>query len=250
MKEQKEEDKKEEETGQMENNIKELEWVHQGDLGAYRQNYYREKMNILPCDFPEQVALMQQKYVEGLSWVFQYYYKGCISWDWYYPFHYAPFAQDLSSVDLLNLDMNMGKPFRPIDQLMAVLSPYSISAIPESLKPLMSEPSSEIIDFYPLDFKVDVKGKRFAWMGEVILPFINEARLLSAIGKNDQSLTPQEQESNALGSCYLYLHLPNHPYTSLSMDSHGIAGTLTNRTLFKQEKVVRFGYETPQYTPH
>ena len=40
----------------------------------------------------------------------------------------------------------------------------------------MVEEDSEIVDFYPRDFHVDIKGKRFAWMGEVILPFIDEDR--------------------------------------------------------------------------
>lgn len=64
---------------------------------------------------------------------------------------------------------------------MAVLSPKSSHAIPECLRPVMEDPMSEIIDFYPTDFYTDTKGKKFAWMGEVILPFIEEDRLLKAI---------------------------------------------------------------------
>lgn len=93
----------------------------------------------------------------------------------------------------MKVEFNYGVPFRPIDQLMAVLSPYSISAIPESLKRLMIDPNSEIIDFYPLDFEVDTKGKRFSWMGEVLLPFIEENRLLTSIRKYEDSMEEEEK---------------------------------------------------------
>ncbi len=56
----------------------------------------------------------------------------------------------------------------------------------------MLNDSSEIIDFYPKDFKVDTKGKRFAWMGEVILPFIDEDRLLGAIKQFEYKLDEYE----------------------------------------------------------
>lgn len=47
----------------------------------------------------------------------------------------------------------------------------------------MSNDDSDIIDFYPKDFFVDLKGKKYAWLGEVILPFIEEDRLLNAAKK-------------------------------------------------------------------
>jgi hypothetical protein len=33
--------------------LKSLEWVEDGDMGAYREKYYKDKMDIEPKDFPE-----------------------------------------------------------------------------------------------------------------------------------------------------------------------------------------------------
>jgi len=40
---------------------------------------------------------------------------------------------------------------------------------------------SPIIDFYPSKFYVDLKGKTVEWLGEVILPFIDDNRLLKCV---------------------------------------------------------------------
>ena len=42
----------------------------------------------------------------------------------------------------------------------------------------MENDDSPIIDFYPKKFYVDVRGKPFEWLGEVLLPFIDEDRLI------------------------------------------------------------------------
>jgi 5'-3' exoribonuclease 2 len=89
-------------------------------------------------------------------------------------------ASDLTHLNF-KVEFEKGTPFRPVDQLMAVLSPRSAHAIPSCLRPLMEDKNSPIIDFYPKDFVTDTEGKKFAWMGEVILPFIDEKRLLLAI---------------------------------------------------------------------
>lgn len=58
------------------------------DFAAWRNIYYMKKMQI---DESNLNALITS-YIEGLMWTFQYYYIGCPSWDWYYPYYYAPLA--------------------------------------------------------------------------------------------------------------------------------------------------------------
>jgi 5'-3' exoribonuclease 2 len=51
---------------------------------------------------------------------------------------------------------------------------------------------SPIIDFYPIDFKIDLNGKKFAWQGVALLPFVDETRLFKALEPYYLELTQAE----------------------------------------------------------
>lgn len=50
--------------------------------------YYHDKFGFTPFDEPKHLAL-RKAYIEGLVWNLKYYYEGCVSWEWYFPYHYG-----------------------------------------------------------------------------------------------------------------------------------------------------------------
>lgn len=171
---------------------------------GYADRYYEQKFKVDPQDiaFRNKVA---RAYVEGLAWVLLYYFQGCPSWTWYYPYHYAPFAADFVELDKMNINFEKGTPFKPFEQLMGVLPAASNHAIPEAFRSLMSDEDSEIIDFYPSDFPIDLNGKKFAWQGVALLPFIDEKRLLDAMATRYPLLSADDVARNAMGKDVLIM---------------------------------------------
>uniref|UniRef100_A0A7N6AMJ8 5'-3' exoribonuclease n=1 Tax=Anabas testudineus TaxID=64144 RepID=A0A7N6AMJ8_ANATE len=208
---------------------------------GWKQRYYKTKfdVDVTDEDFRQRVV---KSYVEGLCWVLRYYYQGCASWKWYFPFHYAPFASDFKDIKGMFTDFEKGtKPFKPLEQLMSVFPAASGNFLPQTWRNLMTGPDSSIIDFYPDDFAIDLNGKKYAWQGVALLPFVDERRLRAALADVYPDLTPEEVKRNSLGSDVLFLG-KSHPlfdfiqelYRTESHEGteippelcHGIQGTL------------------------
>ena len=183
---------------------------------GYSDRYYEHKFKVSPekVEFRHQVA---RAYVEGLSWVLLYYFQGCPSWTWYYPYHYAPFAADFVELDKMTVNFEKGKPFKPYEQLMGVLPAASNHAIPSAFHPLMTEEDSDIIDFYPEDFELDANGKKQTWKAVVLLPFIDEKRLLDAMAKKYSLLTTEEHARNERGQDALLVSEKHPLYDVLAL---------------------------------
>ncbi|XP_002741181.1 5'-3' exoribonuclease 2 [Saccoglossus kowalevskii] len=172
---------------------------------GWKDRYYKLKFDVSEND-EQFVQSVVSSYVEGLCWVLRYYYQGCPSWKWYFPFHYAPFAANFIDIGKLPNDFEKGtKPFKPLEQLMGVFPSASGQFLPETWRKLMSDPDSPIIDFYPDDFAIDLNGKRYAWQGVALLPFVDEKRLKEALVGVYSDLTPEEIHRNGLGSDRLFV---------------------------------------------
>jgi len=144
------------------------------------------------------------------------------SWQWYYPYHFAPFAVDFVEVDEMSINFTIGRPFKPFEQLMSVFPAarcvqflvsdscscfiviFSRKHIPEVFHRLMVDENSSIIDFYPSTFQIDMNGKRMAWQGVALLPFIDEKRLLEAMATEYPNLTEEEKQRNKWGDNVMF----------------------------------------------
>ena len=71
----------------------------------------------------------------------------------------------------------------------------------------MTNPHSPIVDFYPPSFEMDMEGKRAEWEAIVLIPFINQQRLLAAEATIPSgSLTEAERTRNLPGSILIFSH--------------------------------------------
>jgi hypothetical protein len=154
-----------------------------------------------------------------------YYYKGVTDWTWYYPFHYSPFASDLLDCDSFDIKFSESEPFHPIEQLMAVLPPASAHALPEPCRRLMTEPESPIIDFYPNEILTDPNGKPMPWLWVVLLPFIDEKRLLLNMRSLYDQFSEEEKHRNSFGPSFVFVHSSHPLYKKLGSVLDGASET-------------------------
>ncbi|KAH9434520.1 5'-3' exoribonuclease 2 [Pyricularia oryzae] len=219
---------------------------------GYTDRYYEQKFHVDPknVEFRHKVA---HAYVEGLSWVLLYYFQGCPSWEWFYPYHYAPFAQDFVGLKDLEISFEKGRKSKPYEQLMSVLPAASRDNLPPIFHDLMTKEDSEIIDFYPEDFEVDLNGKKFAWQGVALLPFIEMDRLLAAVQAKYPELSADEAARNGLGRDVLIISDAHAPlYDDLITNFYSKRQTGSTYKLDQKNSDLLAGVveKLPDYLPH
>lgn len=192
--------------------MKETKDLYDQKFVAFKDKYYKEKLGFSYHD-TEDFTAMTRHYVEGLQWVLYYYYKGCPSWNWFYRYHYSPRISDISvgldsilALDVPEIKFDLGVPFKPFEQLMAVLPARSRKLLPVVYRPLMTDEHSPIIDFYPHEVNVDLNGKSASWEAVVLLNFVEEKRLLETVRPVEAKLSPEEVARNSYGTDIIFIY--------------------------------------------
>jgi 5'-3' exoribonuclease 1 len=169
------------------------------DVGRFNQAWYRFVFS--PKGRPPVLDPTQQdlndiisSYLEGIAWVYGYYRYGVgdINLGWYYPYHYAPLFSDLYQYIQNAYSKGNGATWEtnplhlhsefvtPLEQMIMVLPPKSITSVPIPLRSLYSE-SSPIYDMFPQSFFVDNQGKMDEWQAIALLPIPLPTRVTRAI---------------------------------------------------------------------
>mmetsp|Transcript_10877 Transcript_10877/g.28592 ORF Transcript_10877/g.28592 Transcript_10877/m.28592 type:complete len:391 (+) Transcript_10877:315-1487(+) len=108
-------------------------------------------------------------------------------------------------VVLRRFKFELGEPFAPFEQLMGVLPISSARGVlPEPYVKLMEDEKSPIKHYYPLDFELDLNGKKFAWQGIALLPFVDAKLLLDTLASVEDCLSPEEKRRNSRGCSYVF----------------------------------------------
>ena len=165
--------------------------VLEGGRKNYRAKYYSDKFKIPVSELGDgcSSALLEdlkQTYMSGLMWCLAYYCKGCVSWTWYFPYHYGPMLQDMKGLEAIcsRIEFTLSAPFRPFQQLLGCLPPASANLLPAAYQWLMIGEHSPLKDCYPDTFQIDMNGKKNPWEAVVLLPFIDEKKLIEAESKH------------------------------------------------------------------
>lgn len=160
-----------------------------------KRSYYMEKLHVEVVD---DVLLnrLAREYVMGLQWCLLYYFQGVPSWSWYFNAHYTPHVSDIRNFTDYVPQFDLSRPFMPFQQLLSVMPAACAALLPEAYRDLMTNSASPIADFYPKTYATDLNGKKNEWEAVVLIPFIDERRLLQAVAERERYLTTEERSRN------------------------------------------------------
>jgi 5'-3' exonuclease len=148
------------------------------DWENYTYDYYISKFGD-EDDLDITINNVCNEYLKGMQWVITYYKRGIPDWEWYYPYFYGPFLEDLARntkvYNSYQFSSFITTPLSMHEQLLSVIPKGCKYLLPSQLQPILTH--SELLEYYPDTFEIDYSGKRAEWEGIVILPMMNINKL-------------------------------------------------------------------------
>jgi len=168
--------------------------IGEDSFDEYSERYYQHYFYDSSLETRTEVSF---HFIKTILWSTKYYFEGCPSWHYYYPFNSAPFIKDLVVVlkafDIKQINFDMGEPLKPFEQLLTVLPSQSAYLLPKQLHWLFKNKKSELIHLYPDQFQQDFLHKRAHWQGIPLLPHLDIELVKSVYMKYENKLLEEDR---------------------------------------------------------
>lgn len=173
------------------------------DLENYKKEYYQQKFNGI--DTKE----ISHEYLKGILFVTKYYLDKIPSYTWAYPYFYAPYFKELyEHIDSFdeNMTFEESEPLTPLEQLLSIVPGKCSYLLPEPLRFLSTSAESPIIDMFPINFEIDLEGKKNEYECTILLPHIDPERLRDAFNEHKHKLSEYDTQRNKPGKILTYYY--------------------------------------------
>ena len=180
---------------------------NQERINESKIEFYSRYFGISSLDNLDEIVM---SYIKGIQFVMYYYFHGCPSWTWYYPYFISPFLSDFTRVlekyiDQINITFDKGLPYRPYDQLAYILPKASLGLLPQAYtEKLTTDPRSakyypdHIEEFEPFD-----GIHEYQWIAK--LELFEDKVMSEVLASMDPSkMSEVERGRNCVGQEYVY----------------------------------------------
>jgi len=174
------------------------------NLEMYKRLYYESKFKCSETGVT--VNQICGEYIKGLAWVLDYYTSGIPTWTWCFPWYYAPFLSDVANAleNYTTKNYIPDEPLLPFQQLMTVLPEKSSKLLPTPIAALMTSESETIGEFFPVEFQIDLAGKKREWEGIALLPPVDTEKFLSELDSVLPEIEQRILRRNTTGKTFRY----------------------------------------------
>lgn len=177
------------------------------DIGdkQWRTTYYNEVLRMKRS--VTNIEDICKNYLEGIAWVFDYYYTESHSWGWFYRYIASPPLRDLaqflnkhysepeSVYPIEDKETARMKPYQPFQQLMMVLPKSSSHLLPKKLGKYMTGEVGDLGKYYSDDIELNYFFHVCLWQTEPLIDLIDEKKVETVV--NTTKLTEAEQKRNS-----------------------------------------------------
>ena len=198
-----------------------LLYQYKQDKTQGKQFYYSEKLKTqFTIENIDNVDRLITKYMEGIQFVLTYYFRGCPSWAWFFPYYYSPMISDVyefvKNANKTNLQLSPfqpAKPFQPFKQLLLVMPNESMDLLPPAFHVLLKDKNSILkspVDYFPSEFEIDPNAAIYENDYIALLPFVDDEILDRAYTSiSIEGLSEEEKLRNAQNDNILFQYEKN-----------------------------------------